>query len=542
MQQEKTPKRLLLPYVSSPTPTNNSFSIDIERAIIFCLAELDRDKGGGFFKKRPAEKLSFVSEIYYPFWVISFGDLTLLFDGLNFASQTLQYSVLPNINNFRKNLKANSGTREAYIAFLSDNINYFENPTAEQTRVINGLLTDADFLKEFLPYLREAVMVKTPIVDSVLISPANDEATMIKIIKTLQELRAQFEIELKDLSDLIKLLNLKTQDFITAIHEEISQTEKKFAKPIEKATTLLESIIAKINLEYTEKVTEISKKFEQEILETQKEIITLEKTKEQINTELEQCQTEIRTAIINKDPIAEQKWKEKRNGLKKEIPEIKRKTKLLTEKLNEIEENKKRALLQLRSECDSKIKEATKDLTTIKASRDAEIALLNKEMEKLEELTEHIIKQIGQLIKIREATLTELDSLGIKQKNPNLTLFYMPFYLIRYQRGTTARYTFYAPSTISNTGISTKLSAIGKMKIRKLLQPRFKKINTLLHNLARNIEENITFGTEINEACRKTNLLSTEHLQQSITSGLTKLHENGWLSDSEHKYFSQTRK
>jgi len=537
--QRKTSKTLL-PFAALSQPTMAPFTKDAERATVFCLAELNREKGGGFFKKRAPEKLIFVAEIYYPFWVAPFGRLVLLLDGLNVASHSIPYSVLPDIKVFKDKMNTRSETRQAYAAFLSNNINYFQSSDNEETKVINGLITDAEFLKEFMPYLNEAVMTEAPVVDSVLISPTNDEAAVLLMIQELENFQSKFVEEVKELNEIIKLLNLKTQEFLETLREEVKETEERSSKPIEEAKASLENKAAQINREYNEKITEISTQFERETLVSKKELITLEKIKEQLTTEIEHCEAEIKTATINKDDFTEQKWKEKKSELKKEIPEIFKKTKALTEKIREIEENKKRAIFQMKSENDAKIKEASKDLMAIETSRDAEISIFQREMEKPEELTANVIKQMDQLAKMREATIAEFENLGIQQKNVNPSLVHMPFYLVCCQSGSNRRYAFFAPSFVGSVGVGAKLrSAMGKMKISQLFQPRSKKIVSILNRFAVLLEEDVAFGSEINEACLKVNLLEVKNLSQLMNKGLDELKGDGWLSESERASFSQ---
>jgi len=83
-------EKTLLPFATLSPASGESFTKDAERAAVFCLAELGRDKGGGFFKKRTPEKLVSIAEVYYPFWVAPFGRLVLLLDGLNVTSQFLK--------------------------------------------------------------------------------------------------------------------------------------------------------------------------------------------------------------------------------------------------------------------------------------------------------------------------------------------------------------------------------------------------------------------------------------------------------------------
>jgi uncharacterized protein with von Willebrand factor type A (vWA) domain len=60
-----------------------------------------------------------------------------------------------------------------------------------------------------------------------------------------------------------------------------------------------------------------------------------------------------------------------------------------------------------------------------------------------------------------------------------------------------------------------------------------------LHKFAVLLEEDVAFSREINEACRKANLLDAENLRQSIATGLNELKENDWLSEQECKSFNQ---
>ena len=100
----KSNEKTLLPFAISSLP-NEVFNHEVEKAAVFCLAELNREKGGGFFKKRESEKLVFVSKIYYPFWLAPFRKWTLLLDGLNVTSQKIIYPALPDVEAFKKTLK-----------------------------------------------------------------------------------------------------------------------------------------------------------------------------------------------------------------------------------------------------------------------------------------------------------------------------------------------------------------------------------------------------------------------------------------------------
>lgn len=536
--QEKTQKTLL-PFSSYLQSENGSLRREVEKAAIFCLAELGRETGGGLFRKKPSEKIVFIAEVYYPFWIAPFRGFTLLFDGLNISSHTMTYPAIPDPQVFMDNLNQRSSNRQIYATFLSNHLNYFQNSNSEQDKVIECLISDVDFFREFMDYSKEATTTENPVTDSVLISPAHDEKQIMNNIQGLEVLRSRVAQELEELNEIIKLLNVKTQQFLGTLREEIKAMDEKFSGPIEAAKAKLEKKKLQINKEHTGKVTEASIKYEQETVALQKEVLKLEKTRDELYSEIEHVETEIKNSVINKDDESEQKWKEKRNELKKKLPEIAPAVRDLEIKIQEIEENKKKEFFQLQQDNNAKMKEAGKDLREIESSRDAGKKNCQDEMEKIEELTSNIINKIDKLSRMREATLGEFDALGIREGRIAPLLVYVPFYLQCYQSKSDKRFNYVAPSIVSSMSLSAKLKAIGKKRITQLFQPRSQKITSILNSFIVLLGENIAFSHEINDACNKVNLLQSREATELIKNGLNELKTDGWLSDGEFVSFRQ---
>ena len=116
----------------------------------------------------------------------------------------------------------------------------------------------------------------------------------------------------------------------------------------------------------------------------------------------------------------------------------------------------------------------------------------------------------------------------------------MPFYLVCYKSESRRRYVHFSPSIVNSISFSVKFKgALGKAKIRQLLQPRSKTIVSLLNKFPLLMEQNVVFNREINEACAKTDILRTKNLRDSIRNGLEKIREEGWFSEKEYESFSQ---
>jgi hypothetical protein len=535
---QNTQEKTLLPFAVSSQADTEFFTDEVEKAAVLCISELDRETGGGFFRKQAPEKLVFLSKVYYPFWVAPLKEATLLLDGLNQSSHTINYQGLPDLKSFKDNLTNPLVTRQAHLNFLTNHQNYFKIDVAQQNFVIEGLLNDKKLTKDYLDYIKEAKKTNAPVPDTVFITSALNKNGVTRMVQNIETTWLKIREEVTVLNEIIKLLNRRTQEALKILNGEITATKEKFIPKIQKAKTDLEKTTAKINKEYSAQVTEISNKFDKQITDLQKENLKQEKIMDQIKSEIGKAEAEIRTAAINKDDSTEQKWKTKVSTLKKQLPDISDEKKKIQKQILEVENNKKNELFQLKQENDAKIKDAGMSLLEIEAAQDGEIRTFQSEMQKFEELTSDIITQVDELAKGREALILEFEDLGVKQKRTEVLLVYMPFYLSCYQSKSKKRYAYVAPSTISGSGLGLKLKAVGKTKISKIFQQRSKEIVLILNKFMRLLDEDIVFNRDISGACLKANLLESEKAKEEVLRGLTALQVEGWLSDREFAEFS----
>lgn len=531
---------LILPFSVPSENRKELFTKGMERTAVFCLAELERRKGSGFVLKRAPREFAFIVEVCYPFWLVPWGKISLVFDGLNVASYTLLYHTVPNVEEFLNGVNRSSATREAYAAFLSDNLNYFQASEKQKEKLIDGLLTDSNLLQDFNLYLSEAKQVKPLLSDIVLLAPTLDETSIFSIKRQLENLKTEFAKDANSLYKGMKLLNTTTKEYIDAAHSEIKEVEEEFNEKLEKRKPAVMEKVEKIRRQYDEHVTRVSKRFEKELYRLQQERVKLEKTKALLLSKIERCEADIETCVVNKDSAGERRWKEELEQHKKELSRIEREIKEAEERIKVPENAKKREISRLKLECETRVDEAMWDLREIEASRDAKIRIYEQEMEKLEEQTASIVGQMDKLAKLREATLDHLSKLGIKQRRNKYTLVHMPFYVVCYRVNSKKQYDVFPPSVANSMSLSVKLKGtLGRAKIKQLLVQRSKAITSLINKFPVIIEQNAVFEREINEAGAKANILKIENLRESVRNGLERLKEEGWLSEEEHNTFSQ---
>jgi len=535
-------KEFILPFSVLSENRKEPFTADFEVATVFSLAEVDRAKGGGFFSKRSEEKIVFIAKIGYPLWLFPWSETTLIFDGLNRAKYTLPYAVIPDVKAFMENLKRGSKTRETYLAFLSDHLNYFQAPVTEKGVLINGLISDPEFLGEFDPYRREATAIDDQPSNVALLSPIIEESTISSTLDELKTLHLSFKEDLDRLHRCMKFMNKATGHYVKVLRSKVKAVKEEFDVKINAQEEIVAPRVAHLKEDYDHRIVESAKRFEKQRLPVQKEKVKLEKSREQALTKIEQYKLEAKTRAERDDSVGEQKWKEKSSETKKELSEIEDQLKQTEKALKDLEEQKSLEIFNLKSELETKIKEARQPLLELESSRDAQILIYKQEIENLEQQTKLITDHLGRTAKLRETSIANFAKLGVKQ-DPELkdvALFYVPFYVACYQVESKKRYLILPPSEANAIGLSTKLkSALGRAKIKQLLVRRFEVITSLMDTIQVLAQQNAVFETEMREMGGRTNMLTTDSMRERIQKGLEYITKEGWLSEKEYQDLSQ---
>jgi len=532
--------RLKVPFTVLAENRKEPFTESMEKAAVYCFAELEREKGGGLILKKPEEKTVFLAEFFYPFWVAPWSGLNLIFDGLKQLFHTITYKAISNLQEFLENASRSVKSMETYMAFLSDNVNFFQAPGEEKTLTLEALAADPAFLDEFAKCLDETKPMEAKEAENVFITPHVDEMVVSSVSEELRRVKANFEAEIAALNDCIKLLNKTTRTFVKEIRGKIKAVMDEFEAEIRKQEEAVAQKISRLNEDYEEQRVKLSKDFEKQLIPLQKEKLKLEKLRNQTLRKIEQYNIEAKSCATNGDSAGEKRWKEKASEARKELSEIERRIEEIEDRIKEVEENREAETFRLRSEWEARIKEARKNLLELEASRDAKIQVYQDEMVKLENLTSKIVGKMNDFLKAREADLVGFANLGVPQKCKGLSLVYMPFYMVCFEAELKKRYVVFPPSAANSIGFTTKLKgALGKAKVKHIITPRFKAIGLLLEKIPALIEKDPAFAREIHEAGEKANMLKSDSALKLISEGLKKIRDEGWLSDKEFESFSQ---
>jgi hypothetical protein len=488
--------------------------------------------------KKAEENISFIAETGYPLWLFPWSKTTLIFDGLNRSSFTLNYPVIPDVNAFIDNLKRCSKTRETYSAFLADHINYFQTPTTEKSITIKGLIGDPEFLDEFDSYRHEATPIEDQPDNIILLSPLVDESAILSILDELKTLYLSFKGDMDRLRQSTKLLNTATRHYIKALHDKTRAIKVDYKVRIKAQEEIITPKIVQLKEKYDKQIVQSTKKFEKQRLPLHRRKVKLEKSHEQALIKIDDYKLEAKFCAEKDDSVSEQKWKEKANEKKKELSQIEEQLKETEKTLRDMEDRKSLEIFNFRSELETESKEARQPLLDLESDCEAKIQLCRLEIEKLEQQTKLMLDLLGRATKLREIGIENFEKLGIKQDSElsDGMLFYIPFYTVLFNMESKKRYRFYPPSKANNVSLSAKLKgALGRAKIKQLLVPRFDAISSFMDTLQVLVQQNTVLETEMREMGEKANILSIASMPERIRKGLEHLKEEGWISEKEHQ-------
>ncbi len=529
----------VLPFSTLSKDRTEPFTEDMEKAAIYCLAELERSKGGGLIVKKPEEKLVFVSKFYYPILTVPWEGLTLIFDGLKTTSHALRYKTISNVEGFVENARRSSKSLETYQSFLTNNVGYFQTSGNEEAITVDALLTDPKILSELSPPLPTAEPAEVKMLETALLPMAIGESSTSTNAQELGSLKANFAKEISTLYSSMKFLNKTTRNFTNILRDKIKEVKTEANEEIKKQEIIIAPEANRINEEYDEHVTHLTKAYQKQLFPIRKEKAKFERTRQQLLNKIERCKAEAKAHAARNDTVGERKWKEKSDESKKELAEIESQLRESEKKLKEMEESNTLEAFKLRSEWENRIKETRKDILELEASRDAKVQVHEQEIQKLENSATGIIQQIDSVIKEREADLERFKILGIQQTSRTTALVCVPFYLACYQADLKKRYVVFPPSMVSSVGLTAKIKGVlGKTKIKQAFAPCFESLTQHLYSLPLLLDQNAVLSREVNEAGLETDIAQL-NARESMKTGLKKLSQEGWLSDKEFETFAE---
>jgi hypothetical protein len=528
-------KRFMLPFSSEKS--TEPLAYEVELAVIYSLAEFERQKGGGLILKQPEEKLYFISEIGYPLWLFPNSLFAYIFDGLGNFGYKIPYLELPSAKSFTENFEANSKTNEDYMTFLSSNSRYFLQPAKDKEFLIKNLFNNLDFIREFDAFRKEATEILGPNAKIATLTPNLKESEISSIIAEINRLQLSLKENAEGFRDALRLINKTTSQYVTDLDFAVEAIKDEANAKIKAQEELINPKIVKLNNDYKREITKVTTSFNDEIEKLEKLKTKTLKLNEAVEKKLIQYEKDARKQAQQNHLIYEKRLKLRSKDVKKEISGLKKELKRLENSIKSLNKQKTEKISELWLGLETEIKFTRQPLLDLEVARDAKMLVFREEAEKLIQLQKPLLDGLNNTIKLAEGVYDGFQILGIMNlqlKAP--ALFYVPFYVACYQVGSENRYLFFAPSTTISAGFAAKLKGvIGISKIKEMYTPRYKAVTGLIEKIHVLSKQDSFLDRQIIELGIRNNLMKNELTRVNIAKGLVYLKDAGWLSTREYQ-------
>lgn len=539
--ENKKPKnRHILPFATPAQNRLRNFPKTMEWAAVLYLAEANRKKGEYPRLKKTEEKLVFIAEACYPIWLIPYNRTTLIFDGFALVSHRFFYDVTPDIEGFNKDIQKNQKTTDSYVAALTRNMDYFRNFKGKEEITIEGLITKPDLkedLRNYLPLMRKT---NKPSTNIVFLKPIVTIHEIHTGIKQLSALKNKIYKEIENIDTSMKLLNTATARRVKAIKEEIKRTREKHSKQIKKTRVKSTKKLLQIQNQHNRKIARSSKKYKRKLLQLNKKQIKFKNAFKSLRKEAKRCETKIKSSKRHHSKRSEHHWNKKLERTRKKIQSLRKESKVTSKQISDVEKTQKRELAKHRIACCKRIELANKIFRDRQGFQEAKIIMIRQEIKIINETTQYITKLMQKMLKKKKLSIGEFERIAIRQGKKTSKLVYMPFYLVRYEKGDKRRYVIYPPSIVGGMGILTKMKgALGAAKVKTLIQPRSETTTTFLNQLPAFLEKRPMLEKDLTETGIQKSTLLKKNLRVAIAKGLKKLEKQKWISKRELEVFSK---
>jgi hypothetical protein len=206
---------------------------DLSLALIFWALDSERERGGGFIRKKDAERITQVSFLYRPVLIKKYGNSTLAFDGCGISSTQFKFGIAPSLTYLRSYLISEDWVSkpESFAAGLDRHSQEFERAHEENSYEVRGWITESNLVGQLSNLLRRSVVANSK-PETLLVLVDFDEIR--DSLDELDKIKRLLYSENAPLKDLKQVLNEKTAEVLAPLNEECVKIERQYNEKIDR--------------------------------------------------------------------------------------------------------------------------------------------------------------------------------------------------------------------------------------------------------------------------------------------------------------------
>jgi len=530
-------KNLVLPFIFQTQTQQQELPYPSELACVVCMTEFQRKKPG--FLRDASEKTAYIAKAYYPLWIATVGNRSLVLDGLTAGAYEFIYEEPSRTDAFIEELKKNSPCAQKLAETLKTQAQNLQTFSSPSKWMFQGLVGD----REILTFLGETLKIAMPKgqQENALIPSEIDEATATQTVLAFTVCQRTLQANQKGLQQALEILGEEIAFHRAAAQSETLRQRETADAEIAVVKPSVDKAVKKLTQKHDKAAAILQRGFE-------KKASALSRNREKTLRKL-QATEKLRDAAQKRLYATRRRNSSSKSGLfslqkyERDVEAIKRDVKAVSEQLEKVtrERDSRLGLLNMdfrgavgqeenkiyQIESAYRVKAAAKQYQIADITNQAAIITANLQ-NRIDELKHNAISlgaQVG------------VDSVV---GDPNeVVLVQVPVYLVKYARGSEERHSVIFPITISTDagvmdGLKKMLSLSQEPKLKALVQPASQSLQDIFGaNLLDKIQNDAVFRMRFGEVCRGCNLVDQNNFGQILNQGLDEIERFGWITREE---------
>jgi hypothetical protein len=484
---------------------NTQIDEDLALAVLFWSIECEREKSGGFFRKKNDENVTQVSLLYRPLLVTKYGNAIAVFDGCGVKSTQIKYGLAPSLTQLPHFLISDdwASKPELYADGLNRHQQEFKTANAENSLEVRGWITDPDMLAQLTNLLRVSVTSE---------SRSNALPLLIDIEKAssslaqLDKVKAIIRNEITPLNNIKQKLDEKTSEVLVPLKSCCSLIEDRYNREIDKIRPA---------------VLEKKSKYENKRLEQHHRI------EARFSGRLHDLRNKRDAATAKIDAYDPYTDREPRGGIDRQHS-IK---KSAEHRIRELEVERDNQIATVDEKYNGLIEEEQARIDSLEKKKQIALEEPKRKIREVENSTCRLVKTIDDLIGNHTSVIgAGLNSSFIRPMNIDTDEFivYLPIIMSKFDGEAGSRTIFLTASPLKDgKGILGGLKDLVGLKFKPLEQP-----NEALFSFATSFSVNSNVAGP-SHLSRCHNLLSDPKFKTLVSSGIVKMQIRGWLKTKD---------
>jgi hypothetical protein len=535
-----TKKNLILPFVVKTQPQKEALTYSTELACVASMAEMQRKKAS-FLRDTP-EKLSLISKVYYPLWIVALESTCLALDGLGLMSHKFTFKEPAKTAAFIEDLKKNSVSPQEFLFAMEKQVKSTGEFTMPANSLFKGLIAEKELLSFFAEYFKNGSFSSGTEAESGLIPVEVDQNAAVETSRAVANCLRTLQADAKGLQYALEVLREEVEFHQRAASFEIERLKEACETQTVALRPEVDKAVKKLTVKHDKALAAVSKG-------TDRKVAVLEKRREKYMRKLQSVEQKKAGAQKRRDTA-----RKKSSGTSayssyalqkfdREISTLKKEIRAAEDALNKVKKEGDQNVKQLEEEFRKAVAAEEGKITTITQTCQTKSETCKKQIEAMASeaaaVTSNFENIMDNLKRSGDALRQQVKVDCAVADHDIAVLVNVPVYLIKYTKQKDDRYSLLSPMSITEevgvlNGLRKMLTLSSEPRLKTLTRTANKNLQEMLtSNVIDKMQSDEVFRIKIGSVSRAANLLDRMEFAEILNQGLDDVVNRGWMTSEE---------